>query len=63
MNTQIIEQLIADAGFSNTFEQDRLINLCKLTAMHCVGTIISTNDIIKSVATIVSNFDINSEEI
>lgn len=34
--TPLIERLITEAGFSNTFEHDRLVLLCQLAARACV---------------------------
>lgn len=43
MNDNLINQLIKDAGFSSTFEKDRLIKLMDLVVKECV-TLIDKND-------------------
>lgn len=35
--TPTIKELIQQAGFSKTYEQDRLEALCKLTANYCIA--------------------------
>lgn len=34
--TSTIRQLVEQAGFSKTYEHDRLEQLCKLTAEYCI---------------------------
>lgn len=53
-----ISQLIEEAGFSNTYEIERLTRLCKITALSCTGMILEAKDVPEGIATIVKNFSL-----
>lgn len=53
-----ISSLIASAGFSSTYEKERLTTLCQLVATHCIRVYESSdsNDLAKIIIT--NEFDI-----
>ena len=57
--TNLIDDLINDAGFSSTYERDRLKKLCQLSALYCVSVMLTVEDKTKCIAEIISSF--NSE--
>lgn len=56
--SEMIDTLITDAGFSSTYERDRLQKLCQLSALACIAQFITTEDKTKCIAEIISTFDI-----
>jgi hypothetical protein len=61
--TDTIENLISAAGFSTTYESDRLQALCKLVATVCIDHIVSAKDSHSAIGSIVCDFDINNEQL
>jgi len=57
MNTNI-QKLIEQAGFSSTYEQDRLERLVKLTAEHCAH-VVETAEPYQASDLILKHFNIN----
>lgn len=55
-----ISQLIEEAGFSNTYEIERLTRLCKITALSCMGMILGAKDVPEGIAAIVGNFSLEN---
>lgn len=59
---ETISKLIADAGFSNTYELERLTILCKLSALHCIDTLLKSHDVQSTVASICENFGLEGAD-
>jgi hypothetical protein len=57
-----IQNLISTAGFSNTYEQERLTKLCQLVAAVCVDHIASNESQHNSIAAILQDFDMSLED-
>lgn len=57
-----ISQLIEEAGFSNTYEIERLTRLCKITALSCTGMILGAKDVPAGIAAIVENFSLEGND-
>lgn len=57
-----IRSLIDNAGFSNTYEVERLVKLCQLAALSCVDSVLRTENTPKAVASIVTNFNLETQD-
>lgn len=57
-----IRELIGAAGFSSTYEVDRLTHLCKLSALQCVEMLLQSENIPNAVANIYKRFDLENED-
>ena len=57
-----IHNLISTAGFSNTYEQERLTKLCQLVAAVCIDHIASNENQHSSIAAIINDFDLSLED-
>lgn len=60
---ETIKNLIETAGFSNTYEQDRLQKLCTLVATVCIDHIVNNNsDSQGAIADILADFSMSLED-
>ena len=56
-----IRSVIDNAGFSNTYEVERLVKLCQLVALSCVDSVLRSENTPEAVASIVTNLETQDE--
>lgn len=57
-----IREAISEAGFSSTYEADRLTQLCKNTAMQCITLLLESGSVPDGVAAICKHFNLEVED-
>lgn len=57
-----IRELIDAAGFSSTYESDRLMTLAKLSALQCVEILLQSENIPDAVANVYKQFGLENND-
>lgn len=57
-----IRELIEQAGFSSTYEVERLAHLCKLVALQCVDSLLFSKNIPDAVSNIYEHFSLEDND-
>lgn len=58
-----IRETISEAGFSSTYEADRLTALCKITALQCIALLLESGSVPSGVAAVCKHFDLEVDDV